>query len=95
MKHEPSREVSDDEQALWDAVKSIEDRDGWRDLTPNGGACDRTGVRPERGRQIARSWDNEGLVALKSEGANRVALTEYGRQVDSIESGLPSGESWR
>jgi hypothetical protein len=41
------------------------------------------------------TWANEGLVAGTDAGHNSGFLTEYGTQVEEIESGMTSGESWR
>lgn len=98
MIHEPSRDVSDDEKELWEATKALlseVEADQAVPITTDGGACKRVGIHPARARQIVRTWDNEGLVRQVGGGANYAHMTEYGRQVTAIESGLPSGESWR
>jgi hypothetical protein len=93
--HEPNRQVSDSEQALWSEVKvanKTQDGQMLRFVAIGSNQC---GLHAERARQLVSTWENEGLVAGTDTGYNTGFLTEYGTQVDSIESDMVSGESWR
>jgi hypothetical protein len=83
MEHEFNRQVTEAEVALWDLVTDAARNDTSEAIRVTDLAESHTPIHPRGARQIARTWDNEGLVRLVGD-ANKVAMTEYGRQVDDI-----------
>lgn len=93
--HEPNRQVSDEERRLWEEVKHANEKEDAQTLRFVQIGSRRCGLHEERTRQLVATWANEGLVAGTDAGHNSGFLTEYGTQVEEIESGITSGESWR
>jgi hypothetical protein len=94
MKHEPNRQVTEEEQKLWSEFREALDRSDYSPISVTQVATTHCGLHEERSRQIVATWENEGLVSA-SRARDHAGLTEYGRQVTDIESGMTSGESWR
>lgn len=84
IKHEPNRQVSEQEADLWREYEALRDRSDYEAVRIQMAGM-QAGLHEERVRQIVRTWENEGLVRTLSNSADRVLLTEYGRQVDGLE----------
>lgn len=93
MIHEVHRDVTDEETRLWERLCAHAGRDAIDTVPLTRIGTTEVDLHEMRVRQIARTWDNEGLVKTIGD-ANYVSITEYGRQVDDIESTLVSGEEW-
>jgi uncharacterized protein YchJ len=93
-KHEPNRQVSDDEQHLWARFNSYVESSDEDYVSVTQVAQNNTTLHEQRSRQIVATWASEGLV-VADDSHNKAMLTEYGRQVDVLNTGLSRGESWR
>lgn len=94
--HEVNRQVSEEEQMLWQEFRDWLETSEYEYISVTDVATDHVGVHETRSRQIVSTWENEGLVRSGAAGSyDKAALTEYGSQVDEIESIITSGESWR
>lgn len=85
MKHTPNRQVSDEEQRLWQRFRTALDRSEFARISVTEVAVNEVGVHQTRSRQIVATWANEGLVVSGGAGSyDHASLTEYGRQVETI-----------
>jgi len=96
MEHKVHRDVSDEEKRLWSEFQDALEASDFEKVSVTEVAVQRVGIHETRSRQIVSTWENEGLVISGGAGSyDHAALTEYGRQVDSIVSTNTGGESWR
>lgn len=74
------REISDDEVKLLREIDILREKEPYESLRVKP-ASDQAGLHPSRGRQIARTWRNDGIVRTPSDTAEIVILTEYGKRM--------------
>lgn len=74
------RQLLDKEKELWDRVKHWE-QNNYHSVIPVTELGRQVGLHEERTRQIARTWENDGLMYFPLD-YNNGKLTEAGRQHD-------------
>lgn len=84
--HSPDRQVTSEEQDLWRRFRDAMNRSEFERISVTRIAVNEVGLHQTRSRQIVSTWENEGLVVSGAAGSyDHASLTEYGRQIESIE----------